>query len=248
MAEFTPEMSSDYPRFRRTNDADFAVHVRDWPNYEKLRDELVNRGFKPNPRIEHRLHNGSAMVDLIPYGAQIAPDGKLAWPESGFEMIVTGFDEVCAAARKAASSSGLSVPVITVPGFVLLKVIAYLDRKDRGDIKHRDDAKDIEYWLRNYAGGAEDGRRFELAKRPGLAEEHYDTAGAVLLGIEAGALASAEAAAHLDRFFNESADLYSPFVDILAAGSMDEAAGRKRTEGLALLAAFKKGYRHARER
>lgn len=246
MAEFTPEMGSDYPRFRRTNDADFAVYVRDWPTYEKLRDELVKQGFKPNPRIEHRLHNGSAMVDLIPYGAQIAPDGKLAWPESGFEMAVTGFDEVCAAARKAVFSSSVSLPVITVPGFVLLKVIAYLDRKGRGDVKHRDDAKDIEYWLRNYAGGTEDGRRFELAKRPGLADEQYETAGAVLLGIEVGALASAEAAAYVDRFFKESADLYSPFVDILAAGSMDEAAERKRTEGVALLAALKKGYRHAR--
>lgn len=246
MAEFTPEMGSDYPRFRRTNDADFAVHARDWRTYKKLRDELLNQGFKPNPRIEHRLHDGSAMIDLIPYGAQIAPDGKLAWPESGFEMSVTGFDEVCAAARKGASSSSLSLPVITVPGFILLKVIAYLDRKGRGDGKHRDDAKDIEYWLRNYACGTEDGRRFELVKRPGLADEQYETAGAVLLGIEVGALASIEAAAYVDRFFSESADLYSPFVDVVASGSMDEGANTKRGEGLALLSAFKKGYLHER--
>lgn len=78
------------------------------------------------------------------------------------EMTVTGFDEVCAAARKAISSRDFPVPVITVPGFVLLKIIAYLDRKDRGRDKHKDDATDIEYWLRNYAGGTRDERRFDL--------------------------------------------------------------------------------------
>ena len=78
MAEFTPKIEADYPRFRRTNDADFAVYVRDWPTYKKLRDNLLQHEFKQNPRIEHRLHRDTAMVDLIPYGAQIAPDGKLA--------------------------------------------------------------------------------------------------------------------------------------------------------------------------
>ncbi|MBI3553028.1 MAG: hypothetical protein HY077_10985 [Elusimicrobia bacterium] len=247
MAEFTPEIEADYPRFRRTNDADFAVYVRDWPTYKKLRDALIEQKFKPNPKIEHRLHQGSAMVDLIPYGSQVAPDGKLAWPESGFEMTVTGFDEVCAAARKSASPSEVPMPVITVPGFALLKIIAYLDRKGRGDAKHKDDARDIEYWLRNYAGGTKDERRFALVEEPELAHQDYETAGAVLLGKEVGALASTEAAAYVDRFLRESEDRYSPFMDVLAAGAMDEAADKKRDDGLALLSAFKKGYLQGRK-
>lgn len=247
MAEFTPEIGADYPRFRRTSDADFAVYVRDWPTYKKLRDALLGKEFKPDPRIEHRLHLGTAMVDLIPYGSQIAPDGKLAWPESGFEMTVTGFDEVCAAARKPAESENVPMPVITVPGFTLLKIIAYLDRKERGEAKCRDDAKDIAYWLHNYAGGSQDERRFALAKGPDLTHQDYETAGAVLLGKEVGALASAKAAAYADLFLRESEDRYSPFIDVLAAGAMDEAADKKRDEGLALLAAFGKGYLHGRK-
>jgi predicted nucleotidyltransferase len=247
MAEFTPEMGSDYPRFRRTNDADFGVYVRDWLTYKKLRDELLRRGFESNSRIEHRLHQGTAMVDLIPYGPRIAPDGKIAWPQSGFEMRVTGFDEVCAAARAAAPTNGLSVPVITVPGFVLLKAMAYLDRKEQGDAKHKDDASDIEYWLRNYASGVEDGRRFDLAQKSDFALVDYETAGAVLLGIEVGALASVEAAACVNRFLSESTDLYSPFMDALASISIDEASKKKRSEGLSLLAAFKKGYLYQRQ-
>ncbi|OGR87989.1 MAG: hypothetical protein A3J74_03710 [Elusimicrobia bacterium RIFCSPHIGHO2_02_FULL_57_9] len=247
MAEFSPEIEADYPRFRRTNDADFAVYARDWPTYKKLRDALLEKEFKPNPKIEHRLHHGTAMVDLLPYGSQIAPDGKLAWPESGFEMTVTGFDEACAEARKSASSKDVDMPVITAPGFVLLKIIAYLDRKERAEAKHRDDAKDIAYWLHNYAGGTKDERRFALANGSDLTHQDYETAGAVLLGKEVGALTSTEAAAYVDRFLRESEDRYSPFIDVLAAGEMDEASDKKRGEGLALLAAFEKGYQHARK-
>ena len=33
VAEYTPEIGSDYPKFRGTNDADFAIAVRDWEAY-----------------------------------------------------------------------------------------------------------------------------------------------------------------------------------------------------------------------
>jgi len=245
--ELAPEKGSDYPKFRRTNDADFGVCVRDWPTYEKLREKLLGDGFKFRPdNIEHRLHRGNAMVDLIAYGTKIAPGGTLVWPKSEFEMSVVGFDEVCAAANDVELEAGLSVSVITVPGFVLLKIIAFLDRKTQGKEKHKDDARDIGYWLENYAGGAEDERRYGLANKSELKHEDYATAGAVLLGMEVGALASEAAAECVDRFLSESEDLYSPFLDILAAGSLDDTDERKRKEGLDLLAAFKKGYQHRR--
>lgn len=246
MAQYTPEIGADYPKFRGTNDADFGVSVRDWESFKKLYEELLSRGFKPNPKIEHRLYRGATMVDLIPYGSQIAPDGKLTWPESGFEMTVVGFDEVCAAARKSGQSNDPPLAVITVPGFVLLKIIAFLDRESRRDPKHRDDGKDIEYWLRNFASGTDDARRFDLAGQAGLEHQEYETAGAALLGMEVGKLASPDAAAYVDRFMKKSEDLYSPFMDALAFGQFEAAADKKRRDGLSLLAAFKKGYAHER--
>ncbi|HAM36209.1 MAG TPA: hypothetical protein DEB40_02230 [Elusimicrobia bacterium] len=247
MSEFTPEIEADYPQFRRTNDADFAFTTHDWSAYKKLREALLKKDFKPDTHIEHRLHLGAAMVDLIPYGPQIAPGGKLSWPESEFEMTVTGFDEACATARKSEGVKAAPMMVITVPGFVLLKIIAYLDRKERGGDKYKDDAKDIAYWLQNFAGGTNDDRRYGLATEPDFAGQEYDTAGAVLLGKEVGALASAEAGAYVERFLRESADRYSPFMDILAAGAMDETADKRRDEGVALLTSFGKGYQHARK-
>jgi len=246
VAQVSPEIGADYPKFRGTNDADFGVSVRDWESYKKLYAELLARDFKPNPQIEHRLHRNETMVDLIPYGAQIAPDGKLIWPESGSEMTVTGFEEVCAAAHTSAASAVPVVPVITIPGFILLKVISYLDRKEQGRVKYRDDAKDIEYWLRNFASGTDDGRRFELGKS-GVEDPGYEMAGAVLLGMEVDKLASPEAGVYVDRFLEESEDLYSPFMDALAAGQFEEAANKKRREGQALLGAFQKGCLHSRQ-
>lgn len=248
VGQMSPEVGADYPPFRRTNDADFGVAIRDWESYRKLYDELIERGFKPDPLIEHRLHRDSTMVDLIPYGAQIAPEGKLSWPKSGNTMTVIGFEEVCAAADPAGGANALPVSVITLPGFVLLKVISYLERKSESDAKYRDDAKDIAYCLLNYASGAKDDRRYSLAGQADLKHEDYETAGAVLMGQEVGKLASPEAAAYIDPFLAESEDLYSPFMDVLAAGQLDRETGdKKRREGQALLAAFKKGYLHARK-
>lgn len=187
------------------------------------------------------------MVDLIPYSSKIAPGGKLTWPKSDMTINVVGFDEACAAARAAARSKGAKVPVITAAGHMLLKIIAFLDRKEQEHPKYRDDARDIEYWLRHYASGEDDPRRFELAGHEQLKHEEYDTAGAVLIGIEVGKLASPQAGACVDRFLKGSMDLYSPFQDAFAAGlPFEEDAEKKRGEGQALLRAFKKGYEHGR--
>ena len=123
-----------------------------------------------------------------------------------------------------------------------------LDRRQQGHAKHRDDARDIEYWLNNFASGTHDARRYELVDKDGLKHEDYATAGAVLMGLEVGRLASPGAAACVDRFLKESFDLYTPFMDALAAGKFEDAAEKKREAGLALLAGFRKGFDDARRR
>ena len=237
------EEESGCPAFRATNDSDFAVPVRNWEAYRALRDALT-RAFTRDPQIEHRLHRGPAVVDLIPYGRHIAPSGTLTWPESGFEMTVVGFDEACSAAPRAAGN--LPVPVITVPGFVLLKIVAFLDRQGRHDPKHGDDARDIAFWLRHFASGSQDARRFDLGHVIGPAHDDYDTAGAVLLGMDVGTLASVEAGGYVARLFECSVDPCSAFADALARGQFPETAESTRLQAVRLLAAFEKGYRHAR--
>ena len=248
IAELSPEIGPDYPRFRRTNDADFALHVPDWTSFQALRARLIELDFKQHPKIEHRLLKGSVLVDLIPYGKGVAPNGKLRWPESDLEMNVIGFEEACAAAGKKVLDDGPDIPIITIPGFVLLKIIAFLDRQARWDAKHKDDAGDIYYWLKNYASGTADDRRFAVTAKLGGETLEYETAGAALLGLEVGQLASKEAGELVDKFLNKSGDLYTPFMDAIAGRAIDEDQDKqKRKEALDLLNAFEKGCRRARQ-
>jgi predicted nucleotidyltransferase len=247
ISELSSERGADYPPFRRTNDADFALPVPDWESFRNLRAALIAKDFKQHPTIEHRLLKGGVMVDLIPYGEGIAPSGRLRWPGSGFEMNVIGFKEVCAAADTRVKEGSPAVPLITIPGFVLLKIIAFLDRQERQDFKYPNDAVDIYYWLENYASATEDTRRFDVVDKMGGETVDYAAAGAALLGLGVGQLASKEAGELVGKFLQQSQDLYSPFMDATAGREFAEDTDKKKRQAtLELLKAFASGYMHAR--
>lgn len=213
-----PEIAEARLVFRRTNDVDFAVAVPGWGEFAAIKAGLEKADFKVKPKVEHRLTRNGAIVDLIPFGPECAPKGEFAWPESGLVMNVRGYRAACGAARLIKIGGGLSVRVVTVPGFVLLKIPAFLDRHGRGDMKHRDDAGDIDFWLRNYESGGET-RRYEV-KNIG-----FDLAGAGLLGEEIGRLAAEECSGCVSEFLERHADAESPFMDIVAR--KDEVLGRE---------------------
>jgi predicted nucleotidyltransferase len=162
-------------------------------------------------------------------------------------MNVIGFKEVCEAASTTVKKGSPAVPIISVPGFVLLKIIAFLDRRERQDVRYRNDAVDIHYWLEHYASGSDDSRRFDVAARLGGETIDYAAAGAALLGLEVGQLASKEAGEAVGKFLQESQSLYAPFMDAAAGRGLDEDADKKRREAtLELLKVFGRGYKQAR--
>jgi len=102
----------------------------------------------------------------------------------------------------------------------------------------------LHYWLQNYAPGADDPRRFEVTGKMGGEAVEYEAAGAVLLGLEVGRLASSEAGQVVDRFLRESGDPYTPFVDGVVARALDgERDAQNRAEAFGLLKALERGYR-----
>jgi predicted nucleotidyltransferase len=240
VAEFTSEIDENSPTFPRTRDADFAFCAIDWPQFQKLKEELANQlKFHPDVRIEHRLKKGDVLVDLFPYGPGIAPEGTLVWPGSKNEFNVIGFDEACASAVKAQKPGIPPVSILTIPGFVLLKIIAFLDRKEQNSPKHKNDADGIYYWLKNYA---DDERRFDVPEGDDPEERQYATAGAVLLGMEVKRLASAKAAIFIERFVSEAVMPDNSFVDAVTSGRYGELSERIREELPSLIVAFKHGY------
>lgn len=242
VAEFTTEINDHSPAFPRTRDADFAFRAIDWLQFQKLKDELVKQlRFIPDTRVEHRLSKGDLLVDLIPYGPGIAPTGTLIWPESKKEFNVMGFDEACAAAELARKPGVPRVTILTIPGFVLLKILAFLDRKEQNSPKYKTDAAGIYYWLKNYA---DDERRFNIPKKETDPEEcPYATAGAVLLGMELKRLASVKADPFIARFFSIAEMPDNSFIDAVASDRYGEWSEKIREDLPPLITAFKQGYR-----
>jgi predicted nucleotidyltransferase len=223
---------------RGTNDADFALRIKDWAEFAKLKKGLVEAGFTGDPKIEHRLHMGLAMVDVVPYGPEISSkEGEIFWPVAERSMVVLGFEEACAHAVESQVEPNLCVKRLTLPGFVLLKIMAFLDRRAAGVLKYRNDAEDLLFWFQHYASGKHEERRYEILTR-GLSEIQYDSAGAALLGLEVAALASPAAAARVRHFLDLAVDLYGPFV---AAATTSPFEGRRKRV-LQLATAFKRGF------
>lgn len=244
--EFTTEVRPDYPPYKKTNDADFALHVHDWAAYDRLRDSLLAKGYQPHAKIEHRLLKRTVVVDLIPYG-EVSPEGTLKWPKSGLKMSVMGFPEVCAAVAPRVRAGLPPIAVIEVPGFVILKMFAFQDRYARREPKHRNDAEHIRYWLDNYAtGSADDTRRFDIAEERGWKDLDFSDVGAAILGYEAAKTASPAAAAAIEKFLAESMDRHSPFIEALllsrrGAASAAELSG-EAAQIQGRLAAFRRGF------
>lgn len=222
---------------RGTSDADFAVRIKDWKQFGSLKASLFARGFTPDPRIEHRLHLASSMVDLLPYGPEISKGGEIVWPDSQHTMVVVGFEEACSHSVESTLESGLVVKRVTIPGLTLLKIIAFADRRAAGHPKFQSDAEDLVYWFKNYAAGREESRRFDLADH-GVTTVEYLDAGAAVLGLDVRKLVSPGADRRVREFLEESDDLYCSFVNASVLPGTDD----RRRGVLKLLHAFRAGY------
>ncbi|HEX5154777.1 MAG TPA: hypothetical protein VFW07_25195 [Parafilimonas sp.] len=131
------------PPTRTTGDIDFAVLVNDKGIYETLKAYLVEQeNFQPiHDNAFVLLWKNKTQVDLLPFGAIENEDGSVTVEGTGFTTVhVPGFNEIY--------EEGLPVVVLeethefkfcTLPGIVILKLIAWDDRPEN----RRDDIKDI---------------------------------------------------------------------------------------------------------
>lgn len=173
---------------RATEDYDLAVVVESWGVYQQLTDALVKTGqFRQDSHQQQRLHAGGLTLDLIPFGDLESPPGNIAWPPAGtFVMSTLGFREALATGETVDIGSGTSFKVATLPSLVLLKLIAWNDRRNSKD------AYDVTLIAQNYT----DAGHFQRLTDAGapLIEEFEDiqVAGAALLGQDIRAIASDE--------------------------------------------------------
>lgn len=130
---------------RRTRDVDFGVRIGDWQSFRFLRDSLIASGqFTEAGANPHKVrYRGTVDVDLVPFGDIAGKDGQLAcWPDDfGKEMYVLGFQDAleCAGICPVAP-----VPMVTMPAFVGLKILAW----DDGREGREKDAADLAFILK----------------------------------------------------------------------------------------------------
>jgi predicted nucleotidyltransferase len=186
-----------------------VAQVASWEDFASLCKRLEHEGFQPGP-VTHELSFGDEVrIDLIPFGPGLVENDKLAWPYGDSVMTACGLEEALESACDQEVASDLTLPVVSIPGLVLTKVVAYMDRP----AERARDLIDILYCFDHYEENAEESRRFDYA---GAEVESkavtYEEAGAYLLGLEVAALAKPGSLNIVRRFLDSIRDEFAPAI------------------------------------
>lgn len=146
---------------RGTKDIDFAVMLSSITEYDAIVEGLIENGFSEVKGVPHRLYHREydAAVDILPFG-EIEEDSTVRFVERNTELHVLGFREVLESPNETQIEQ-ISVKVPTLPGMVVLKLIAWGDRPDQRD----NDLADVLVVLDNF---------FDL-EYDDIVENHHDT-------------------------------------------------------------------------
>jgi predicted nucleotidyltransferase len=135
---------------RTTGDIDFAVLINDKGTYEALKAYLIKtEGFHPTKENSFvLLWKDKTEVDLLPFGAIEDEEGKVTIEGTGYTTVhVPGFTEVYEEGLPQLELEGEHrFKFCTLPGIVVLKLIAWDDRPEA----RRDDIKDISDILNHF--------------------------------------------------------------------------------------------------
>lgn len=182
---------------RGTLDVDLAVAVQDWRQFELVKTRLVaTNAFTAEERTPHRLYHREDAgekaypLDLLPFGGVEEPPNKIVWPpELSIVMNVAGYREALAAAQDVEVATDFVVPVASLPGLAILKLLAWADR----GIENPKDAVDLVTLLRWYGAAGNEDRLYgeEMRLLEGLGY-NMDLAGPQLLGKDAARITATE--------------------------------------------------------
>jgi predicted nucleotidyltransferase len=139
--------------WRRTSDLDLVAAI-EIAELQTIVGRL--KGWTRDSRIEHRWHSPAGMMDLIPASAELIREGRLRWPETGFEMNLAGMDLAFEHHEQVALQNGKELGVASLAVLVVLKMIAVLDRPPQRER----DMEDVAHLLEAYLP-EDDDRRFD---------------------------------------------------------------------------------------
>ena len=177
------------PGGEATQDIDFGLVIGSWSEYDQLKQALVQSGqFQQDVKVEHRMMEVKTQteIDIVPFGGIESPDGKITWESSEREMNTKGFVEAYDSALKVKLTSDLAIRIVSPVGLVILKIIAWNDRRLNKDTS--------DFWLvtKNYFDINNNANRIYENHSEWLIDKDFDTriAGAKLLGIDIAKISS----------------------------------------------------------
>lgn len=134
---------------RTTGDIDFAVYINEKGVYEALTEYLITQeGFRPyHENAFVLIYKDGTEVDLLPFGAIEDNDRRVTVQGTGHTSVhVDGFLEVYENSLPQVEIDNHTFKFCSLPGIVLLKMIAWEDRPEA----RRDDIIDISDVLDHY--------------------------------------------------------------------------------------------------
>lgn len=196
---------------RQTEDLDFALAVRNWSEFEALKQSLISSArFKAAPAAAHRLRYRTGLpVDLVPFGPLETEDRKIAWAPSGdIVMSVFGFKEALAAAHGVVLPGDVRSRVVSLPALALLKLICW---EERHAAFPRKDAQDLQLILRSYLDAGNEARLWDEFLS-WTEEDDFDSrqAGARMLGHDVSMLLDDAATERVGSLLRTQADAEDP--------------------------------------
>lgn len=132
------------PSPRRTADLDVAITLKDWSQFELLKEHLLKNHFikgEPKQRFYYQGEDGNNdyEIDIVPFG-ELEADEKVAWPPEGNpEMSVKCFKDVMNIADTVVIDDAITIKMAPLSGQFLIKFDTWLDRhlltdKDASDM------------------------------------------------------------------------------------------------------------------
>lgn len=168
-----PELLLDARPHSFTNDADVTVAVESLAAFEHLKDSLADFGFERTSSPHRMRHRDGGLVDLLPFSNAIAPTGYLNLGQNAV-LNMAGFDYAVPSAVQVSIEPGIMVPLVPVPLYVLLKLVAYGARKEPKDLVN------VHHCLQHYM--EDDERRYGLDHQGEIVP--FDYTSAYLLGLD----------------------------------------------------------------
>ena len=139
------------PSPRRTADLDVAIALKDWSQFELLKEQLLKNNFvkgKPKQRFYYKGEDGNNdyEIDIVPFG-KLETDEKVAWPPEGNpEMSVKCFKDVMNIADTVVIDDTIIVKMAPLSGQFFIKFDTWIDRHLLTD----KDAADMLYIMDNF--------------------------------------------------------------------------------------------------